>query len=115
MKTADDRTGGAAATPTPVSKQRRAYCRKLYLAWLITQERHDLASLQRVTGMPRRTLQDTLADLGDIGIVCRFVQDGPRNRHGYYRLVEWGDHDAQWIARNIQAITAAVVMCSTLS
>ena len=83
------------------TKQRRAYCRKLYLAHLISSERHDLRSLESSTGMPRRTLQDTLADLSDIGIGCHFVQDGPKNHHGYYRIDAWGDHDPSWIAGHV--------------
>lgn len=82
------------------SKQRRAYCRKLLLAHLVANGRHDLRSLEASTGMPRRTLQDTLADLGDIGIGCVFVQDGPKNNHGFYRIEAWGDHDPDWIARH---------------
>ena len=58
--------------------------------------------------MPRRTLQDTLADLGDIGIRCEFVQDGPKHRHGYYRLLDWGDHDPRWIAAHLDELTAIV-------
>ena len=54
--------------------------------------------------MPRRTLQDTLADLSDIGIDCVFVQDGPRNNHGYYLLRDWGDHDPDWIARRVERL-----------
>jgi len=84
-----------------VSKQRRAYCRKLYVAHLIASERHDLRSLELATGMPRRTLQDCIADLADIGIACDFVQAGPKHRHGYYALRDWGDHDPRWIARNL--------------
>ena len=83
------------------SKQRRAYCRKLIVARLVASARHDLHSLAAATGMPRRTLQDCIADLGDIGIVCEFVQDGPKHRHGYYRLVDWGDHDPRWIEANL--------------
>jgi hypothetical protein len=103
---------GSALNDTAVtpSKQRRAYCRKLYLAWLIANARHDLASLQQSTGMPRRTIQDTLADLADIGIGCRFVQDGPRHRHGYYTIVEWGDHDLGWIERHAEMLAAAVAV-----
>jgi hypothetical protein len=86
------------------TKQRRAYCRKLLLAHLVSRERHDLRSLEMATGMPRRTLQDTLADLSDIGIDCEFVQDGPRNNHGYYRVRDWGDHDPAWIAEHLDAL-----------
>jgi hypothetical protein len=89
-----------------MTKQRRAYCRKLVLAHLVASDRHDLRSLEDVTGMPRRTLQDTLADLGDIGIACQFVQDGPKNNHGFYRISDWGDHDPGWIALNLPRLRA---------
>lgn len=93
---------------TAPGRQRSAYCRKLYLAHLIATGRHDLRTLQHATGMPRRTVQDALADLGDIGIACEFVQDGPRNHHGYYRLVDWGDHDPRWIGRHLDELRAAL-------
>jgi len=91
-----------------ISRQRRAYCRKLYLAHLIATARHDLRSLEAETGMPRRTLQDTLADMSDIGIACVFRQDGPRNHHGYYGIEDWGDHDPGWIARHLPELRAAL-------
>lgn len=91
-----------------VSKQRRAYCRKLLLAHLVATERHDLRSLEAATGMPRRTLQDTLADLGDIGIACEFVQDGPKHRHGFYRILEWGDHDPDWVAAHLAELRCSL-------
>ena len=94
------------------TKQRRAYCRKLYLAHLIACERHDLRSLEATTGMPRRTLQDTLADLSDIGIGCHFVQDGPKNHHGYYRIEAWGDHDRAWIASHIDELRAELAVAT---
>jgi hypothetical protein len=90
------------------SKQRRAYCRKLLLAHLVATGRHDLRSLESRTGMPRRTLQDSLADLADIGIACVFVQDGPRNNHGHYRVDDWGDHDPVWIAENLERLEGEV-------
>jgi len=90
------------------TKQRRAYCRKLLLAGLVAAGRHDLRTLEAATGMPRRTLQDSLADLADIGILCEFVQDGPKNNHGFYRILDWGDHDPAWIARELEALRAVV-------
>ncbi len=87
-----------------VSKQKKAYCRKLYLAHTISSTRHDLHSLEAETGMPRRTLQDAIKAMDDIGIVCRFVQDGPKHRHGYYRIEDWGDHDPHWTANNLQQL-----------
>ena len=47
--------------------------------------------------MPRRTLQDSIKAMADIGLQCEFVQDGPKHRHGYYRITDWGDHDRAWI------------------
>jgi len=90
------------------SKQRRAYCRKLLLAHIVSTGRHDLRSLEACTGMPRRTLQDSLADLGDIGIVCTFVQDGPKNNHGFYRIEDWGDHAPVWIAANAELLAREI-------
>lgn len=87
-------------------RQRKAYCRKLCVAHLIDQGGHDLGSLEAATGMPRRTLQDCIADLGDIGIVCEFVQDGRRNRHGHYTIRDWGDHDPLWIASRFTHLLA---------
>jgi hypothetical protein len=84
-----------------VSKPRRAYCRKLLLAHTIASERHDLLSLEAATGMPRRTLQDAIKAMADIGIGCEFMQDGPKHRHGYYRIDDWGDHDRRWIAAHL--------------
>jgi hypothetical protein len=91
-----------------VSKQKKAYYRKLYLALLIDGQRHDLHSLERGTGMPRRTLQDSIKAMPDIGIECEFVQDGPKHRHGYYRVVDWGDHRPEWIAQHKHDIEAVL-------
>ena len=90
----------------PVSKQRRAYCRKLCVAHIVAREPHDLHALEAATGMPRRTLQDCIADLADIGIACEFVQQGPRHRHGHYAIRDWGDHDPRWIAEHFDGLLA---------
>ena len=88
------------------SKQKVAYGRKLYLAHIISSQRHDLHSLEAATAMPRRTLQDAIKAMADIGIVCGFVQDGPKHRHGYYQIVDWGDHDRDWITANLDTLKA---------
>lgn len=83
------------------SKAQRAFYRKLYLAWLISQHTHNLSSLNKLTGMPRRTLQDTLKDLGDIGIECSFIQtEGARNNSGHYQIEHWGPIDPQWVEQH---------------
>ena len=92
-----------------VSKQQRAFFRKLYLSHLISQEPLNVTALQKMTGMPRRTLQDTLKDLGDIGIECSFVQqEGGRNNAGYYQVDCWGPIDPSWINNNLARLEAAL-------
>ncbi len=86
------------------SRQHIAFCRKLYVAFLIEDHQHNLQSLMEVTGMPRRTLQDCIADMADIFIDCHFVQNGVRNNDGYYRLFNWGPISKNWVEENISAI-----------
>lgn len=91
------------------SKAALAFQRKLYLAWLISQHPHSLPSLQQATGMPRRTVQDTLKTLPDIGIRCEFEQhSGARNNQGHYRIGDWGPIDPEWVARHAEQIGAAL-------
>lgn len=83
-------------------RSQRAFLRKIYLAWLIDNGRHNLRTLQEKTGMPRRTLQDSLKDLEDIGIKCCFEQtDGERNNCGLYRVIDWGPIRRNWVRSNL--------------
>lgn len=91
------------------SKAALAFQRKLYLAWLISQQSHGLPSLQQATGMPRRTVQDTLKTLSDIGIQCEFEQhSGERNNQGHYRISDWGPIDPEWVGRHADTIASAL-------
>lgn len=87
-----------------MNKSKIAYYRKLYLAFLINLERHNLVSLEEKTGMPKRTIQTAMSGLSDIGIEHEFVQDGPKNRQGYYKITEWADHNPKWIKSNLQYV-----------
>ncbi|MBP7546658.1 MAG: helix-turn-helix domain-containing protein [Corallincola sp.] len=89
------------------SKAQRAFCRKLYLAGLIASGEHNLTTLSACSGMPRRTVQDCLADLGDIGIDCQFEQlPGQRNNQGRYQINNWGPIDRQWVERQLPQLAA---------
>ena len=87
-----------------VSKQHKAFLRKLYLAHLMDDDRHNLLSLNKLTGMPRRTLQDAIATFEDIGISVEFVQEGSRNNAGYYRVVTWGPISSAWVDTHMTEI-----------
>ena len=89
-----------------VSKTKSSFYRRLYVAYLIDSEiASSVPALTDVTGMPRRTAQDTIAALADLDIVCEFEQlDGARNHAGGYRIRDWGAIDRQWIVQNLQQV-----------
>ena len=89
-----------------VSKTKSSFYRRLYVAWLIDREiASSVPALTEVTGMPRRTAQDTILALADLDIVCEFEQeDGARNHAGQYRIRSWGAIDKSWIGRNLASI-----------
>ena len=89
-----------------VSKTKSSFYRRLYVAYLIDSGvASSVPALTDVTGMPRRTAQDTIAALADLDIVCEFEQlDGARNHAGGYRIRDWGEVDRRWIEGNLQTI-----------
>jgi hypothetical protein len=93
-----------------VSKTKTSFYRRLYVAYLIDSGlASNVPALTEVTGMPRRTAQDTLAALVDLDIVCEFEQlDGGRNHTGGYRIREWGAIDKQWIATHLAQIKSVL-------
>lgn len=94
-----------------VTKAQKAFFRKIYLAYLIDSEQHSARSLMTLTGMPRRTIQDTLADLSDIGIEAQFVQrEGGRHNDGYYQLDDWGPIRRSWIERQLSQIEQSLAL-----
>lgn len=88
------------------SKTRTSFYRRLYLAWLIDSgTATTVPALMAATGMPRRTAQDTLAALGELDILCDFVQhDGARNNAGHYVIRAWGPIDQHWVASHLPQI-----------
>jgi len=89
-----------------VSKTKSSFYRRLYVAYLIDSEiANSVPALTDITGMPRRTAQDTIAALGDLDIVCEFEQlDGARNHAGGYWIRDWGAIDKAWIAAHLTQI-----------
>jgi len=89
-----------------VSKTKSSFYRRLYVAYLIdSQLASSVRALEEVTGMPRRTAQDTIAALADLDIICEFEQqDGARNHTGSYRIKDWGAIDRGWITHNLASI-----------
>ncbi|MCJ8179487.1 winged helix-turn-helix domain-containing protein [Pseudomonas viridiflava] len=93
-----------------VSKTKSSFYRRLYVAYLIDcQLASSVPELEKVTGMPRRTAQDTIAALADLDIQCAFEQqDGARNLTGRYRIINWGAIDRDWITHHLTTIKAVL-------
>ncbi|MDH0746532.1 winged helix-turn-helix domain-containing protein [Pseudomonas sp. GD03842] len=93
-----------------VSKTKSSFYRRLYVAHLIdTGIATSVPAITEVTGMPRRTAQDTLLALADLDIACAFEQeDGARNHAGAYRIHDWGAIDKRWIAEHLAQIKAVL-------
>jgi len=93
-----------------ISKTRSSFYRRLYVAWLIDSgTATNVPALMAVTGMPRRTAQDTLGALGELDIDCAFAQQsGERNNAGHYEIRDWGPIDPQWVSAHLQPIKAAL-------
>jgi hypothetical protein len=85
-----------------IRKPKKTYYRKLYLAYLIDTQKHNLVSLVEKTGMPKRTIQASMKAFEDVGISFEFVQkEGALNKQGHYIITGWGDHDKKWIKDNL--------------
>ncbi|MBP8203123.1 MAG: winged helix-turn-helix domain-containing protein [Pseudomonas sp.] len=93
-----------------ISKTRSSFYRRLYVAWLIDSgSATDVPALMALTGMPRRTAQDTLSALSELDIDCAFAQQsGKRNNAGHYAIRDWGAINPQWIAANLAQIKAVL-------
>ena len=89
-----------------VSKTKSSFYRRLYVAWLIdSQTASSVPALTEVTGMPRRTAQDTIAALAELDIICEFEQqDGARNHAGRYLIRSWGPVDKAWVGGHLVQI-----------
>ena len=93
-----------------VSKTKSSFYRRLYMAYLIDSGlASSVPALTEITGMPRRTAQDTIAALADLDVVCEFEQeDGARNHAGRYCIREWGAIDPRWIEQHLRQIKAVL-------
>ncbi len=79
------------------SKTKTSYYRRLYVAHLINSEVNSVPAIIAQTGMPRRTVQDTILALHELDIDCEFVGG---NKNGGYRINDWGAINSGWIRLN---------------
>lgn len=95
---------------TKPSKTKTSFYRRLYLAYLIEHGTNTVPAITTATGMPRRTAQDTLAALHELGIDCQFVG---ATKDGHYRICDWGPIQRRWIAEHLDDIQTTLNYPST--
>ena len=83
------------------SRTKTSYYRRLYVSYLIDSGTNTAQGILDATGMPRRTLQDTLQALTDLDIVC---ESRGGTKASSYRITQWGAIDKKWIKDNLQHV-----------
>ncbi|MEL0637619.1 helix-turn-helix domain-containing protein [Marinomonas sp. TI.3.20] len=83
------------------SRSKASFYRRIYVAYLIDSGINTPKELLDATKMPRRTLQDTLAALGEVGIQAE-RSGGTKNLT--YQIVNWGAINKDWIENNLQHV-----------
>lgn len=83
------------------SKTKTSFYRRIYLAHLINSGVNTVPAIIEATGMPRRTAQDTLLAMKELGIDCEFIG---ATKDGHYRINDWGAINIAWVEANINHI-----------
>lgn len=83
------------------SKTKTSFYRRLYVAYLIARGINTVPAIIEATGMPRRTAQDTIVALEEIGIDCEFVG---ATKDGHYRMNDWGAVNREWVDEHLEHI-----------
>lgn len=88
------------------SKTKTSYYRRLYIAYLIDSGINTVPKIMGVTGMPKRTAQDTIKALAEHDIICIFKG---AKKDGYYIISEWAAIKKIWIKNNLQHVKDVLI------
>lgn len=83
------------------SKTKTSFYRRLYVAYLIDSGVNSVQQLLDATGMPRRTLQDTLAALHELDIS---LESHGGTKALTYSIVDWGAIRKDWVESHLQHV-----------
>jgi hypothetical protein len=98
----DLKNGGSSLKMTSKqSKTKTSYYRRLLVAYLIDTGTNTPSLILDATGMPRRTLQDTIKALAELDI--EYVDAGGTINKSY-SIKSWGAINKTWIKNNLQHI-----------
>ena len=90
------------------SKTKTSYYRRLLVAYLIDTGINTPPQILDTTGMPRRTLQDTIKALAELDIEC-VDTGGTINKS--YSIKSWGAINRTWIKNNLQHVKDVLASC----
>ncbi len=88
-------------TDSHYSKTKTSFYRRLLVAHLIATGTHTVPAIGTATGMPRRTIQDTINALAELDIDCEFIG---ATKDGHYQITHWGPIDRDWVSSHIAHI-----------
>ena len=80
------------------SKTKTSFYRRLFVSHLIESGVHTVPAICAETGMPRRTVQDTILALHELGIECVFEGE---KKNGHYEIKEWGPINKKWLKSHL--------------
>lgn len=83
------------------SKTKTSFYRRIYIAYLIDSGINTVPKIITETGMHRRTAQDTILALKELGMQHEFIGG---NKDGSYRITSWGAIRKDWIINNLQHV-----------
>lgn len=87
------------------SKTKTSFYRRLYVAYLIDSGVNTVPAITEKTGMPRRTAQDTILALKELGIDCEFIG---ATKDGHYAIKDWGAINQSWVETHLLHIIAVL-------
>ena len=83
------------------SKTKTSFYRRLFISYLIDAGIHTVPAISEETGMHRRTVQDTILALHELGVVCVFMGE---KKNGHYEIQDWGPINKKWLKANVNHI-----------
>jgi hypothetical protein len=87
------------------SKTRTSFYRRIYLAYLIDSGVNTVPALIEATGIPKRTAQDTILAMRELGIQVEFSGE---KKNGHYQLNDWGAINKGWIKNNLKHVVGVL-------
>lgn len=83
------------------SKTKTSFYRRIYLAYLIDNGINTVPAIMGATGIPKRTAQDTILAMRELGIKVEFVGE---KKNGNYVINDWGAIFKDWVENNLQHV-----------